>query len=143
MTADLKQRAERVKELAAKAAPGPWEWPGEFCDNPADSFRVYSKQGCVAWASGDSAETQGTAAFIAAAHDMAQLIRDQQAEIERLRKDAERYRWLANHVLACDYGDNKHHGLIGWHVIANATPIFGPSIDSAIDAAITQETNNG
>jgi hypothetical protein len=57
-----------------------------------------------------------------------------------LREDAERYRWLANKVLACDYGDNASRGeQVGWRICGvwrDGKPLmFGPSIAAAIDAA--------
>jgi hypothetical protein len=65
-------------------------------------------------------------------------------QVVELRKDAERYRWLANRVLACDYGDSERNE-IGWKIrhdllIDNKGErqpvfIFGKSIDLAIDAA--------
>ena len=76
------------------------------------------------------------------------------AEAEALRKDAERYRWLANRVLACDYGDNDKPGEIGWRIRHDLLPaaigerqpafMYGKSIDAAIDAALTaSEARNG
>lgn len=68
------------------------------------------------------------------------------AEIEALRA---RLNWVANELLACDYGDNDKGG-VGWTVfgwrdvngIHSIVPpertrkIYGKSIDAAIDAAI-------
>ena len=65
-------------------------------------------------------------------------------EIEALRVDARRYQWLANRVCACDYGDNDAPGgRIGWLIRGDAKDgpfMFGPSIDTAIDAARQKET---
>lgn len=71
-------------------------------------------------------------------------------ERDALAADARRYRWLADRVLACDYGDNDDPGArVGWRIKrklvedwpadwAGRGPViaFGPSIDAAIDAAI-------
>ena len=63
------------------------------------------------------------------------------AEVEALRADSLRYKWLANRVLACDYGDNNAPGeQIGWRIRgdlkADSEPfMLGASIDTAIDAA--------
>lgn len=72
-------------------------------------------------------------------------LRRLQAENESLRSDAERYRWLANRVLACDYGDNDAQGRqVGWRIRHDLLSrqgqrqpafMFGDSIDAAIDAA--------
>ena len=57
-------------------------------------------------------------------HDAARLLREQHAEIERLRRDAERYRWLRDKAPP-DIGD-----------IASVRDSHDPSeIDAAIDAA--------
>lgn len=58
-----------------------------------------------------------------------------------------RYEWLANRVLACDYGDNDKPGQIGWRIRHNLLPtnggrqpafMYGKSIDEAIDAAMKE-----
>lgn len=69
-------------------------------------------------------------------------------------RDAARYRWLANRVLACDYGDNDAPGeQIGWCICHDLLPknlgdrqpafMFGKSINEAIDAALAQGGANG
>jgi hypothetical protein len=60
--------------------------------------------------------------------------------------NAARYRWLANRVLACDYGDNDAPGQqIGWRIRHDLLAhngerqpafMYGKSIDEAIDAAM-------
>jgi hypothetical protein len=71
-----------------------------------------------------------------------------EAELVALRADADankaRYAWLADKVLACDYGDNDSPDKqIGWRIRADLLPtmaggrapvfMYGPSIDAAID----------
>ena len=59
----------------------------------------------------------------------------------------DRYQWLANRVLACDYGDNEHGRKIGWRIrhdlLANGgrQPAFmyGKSINEAVDAEREKE----
>jgi hypothetical protein len=75
--------------------------------------------------------------------------------IRRLReadKDAERYRWVANRVLASDYGDNETNGeQIGWRICHDLLAkngrqpafMFGDSINAAIDSAMSKESDNG
>ena len=65
-------------------------------------------------------------------------------------RDAGRYRWLANEMLACDYGDNDQKQ-VGWimaewrHKTNRFIPhdqlrrIFGDSINEAIDAAMAKD----
>lgn len=59
------------------------------------------------------------------------------------RQDAERYRWLADRVLYCDYGDNDQSA-IGWgirHDLRDGKQfMFGMSIDAAVDAARSQDS---
>lgn len=60
-------------------------------------------------------------------------------------EDAERLSWLADRVLACDYGDNDDPGhRNGWYIRSDLIPIggkaqaafmYGKSISEAIDAA--------
>jgi len=64
-------------------------------------------------------------------------------------RDAERYRWLIERVLAADYGDNETNGTdrpqVGWRIRHDLLPknggrqpafMFGSSVNEAIDAAI-------
>jgi hypothetical protein len=65
----------------------------------------------------------------------------QEEWLARISAEQNRLRllWLANAVLACDYGDNDT-GQIGWRIradVRNGEPLmFGPSINAAIDNAI-------
>jgi hypothetical protein len=68
-----------------------------------------------------------------------------EAERDALKKDRERYQWLANRVLGCDCGDNDAPGAqIGWRIVHDLLAhngrqpafMYGTSIDAAIDAAI-------
>ncbi len=57
---------------------------------------------------------------------------------------AERYRWAANELLVCDYGDNDCCEM-GWHVYGWRSPgggrrIYGASVDEAIDAQLALST---
>lgn len=74
---------------------------------------------------------------ISRAHEAEQK-RAEKAEAlaEQNRKDAERYRWLVDKVMACDYGDNDK-GRVGWIIGHCKGPkwIEGLSIDAAIDSA--------
>lgn len=64
------------------------------------------------------------------------------AESERKLAEAQaRYIWLADKVLACDYGDNDTQGeAVGWNIRHCKGPdkIYGTSIDAAIDAAMVK-----
>ena len=95
---NLDAERDRLLALAEKATPGPWEYetgpayrgrhhtviaPDKDDPDSADSV-------CECY-EGLEAQQEANAKFIAAAHDMAALIRAQAAEIERLRADAERY----------------------------------------------------
>lgn len=78
-------------------------------------------------------------------------------QAEQIAKVQARYQWAANELLACDYGDNatpKSDKKMGWIVHGwrhrpyelwqhNDKPrIYGPTIDEAIDAALTPETRH-
>ncbi len=116
MNDGLKLRAERINDLAAKATPGPWEQFNGYvvrkcvddtCAPIASIDAPYRK--FVGIVRGEH-EAQANLRLIAAAHDMAQLVVDQQSEIERLRKDAERYRWMRGE--ATRYKGNDAAGLL-------------------------------
>lgn len=64
------------------------------------------------------------------APDMAFLIAQQAAEIEGLRKDAARYRWLT---------DGKRGDWVWNHVLTEEVKAGHRDIDPAIDAAIKQK----
>jgi hypothetical protein len=64
-------------------------------------------------------------------------------------KNNQRYGWLANRVLAPDYGDNPTQGIrIGWRIVHNLLPalpgarqpiiMFGSTIDKAIDSELAK-----
>jgi len=69
----------------------------------------------------------------------------QEEWLARISAEQNRLRllWLANAVLACDYGDNDS-GQIGWRIRADVRDgeplMFGPSINAAIDNAIAHDT---
>lgn len=70
---------------------------------------------------------------------------------ESVAKDADRYRWLVDRVLACDYGDNEtsktNNPMCGWRIRHDLLPkngcrqpafMFGSSVNAAIDTAIAK-----
>ena len=69
------------------------------------------------------------------------LIAAQQVEIEQLRKDAERYRWLREQddssEVFCMYGRNSNWGACGH------CEIYGELLDETVDAAIIKEKYHG
>jgi hypothetical protein len=73
-------------------------------------------------------------------HDCRMIERELRERISELEAERDaymaRYQWLADKVLACDYGDNEL-GVVGWHIRHCKGPAWipGASIDAAIDAA--------
>lgn len=65
-------------------------------------------------------------------HGFAQLQYDAIYEIERLRKDAERYRFLRQDFSPMGVNIDGNHA---WAYRRNAT-LIGPNLDAAIDAAM-------
>jgi hypothetical protein len=69
--------------------------------------------------------------------------------LDRLEKAEARYHWLANRVLACDYGDNDAPGeQIGWRIRHDLLAkngqrqpafMYGASINNAIDAQLDKQ----
>jgi hypothetical protein len=73
------------------------------------------------------------------------------ARLERAEAQAQRYEWLADRVLGCDYGDNDKPGQIGWRIRHDLLPkdggrqpafMYGNSINKAVDAARGATTPN-
>lgn len=140
---DLKQRVDEVLALQEKATPGPWHFTVDevnstvsvmgACIEYAVDGLEYKTTGCVAMIDGEFFDQDlHDAAFIISAHKMADLLREQQAEIERLRKDAERYRWLRD-------GGNSHR-LVQRHLhTGNSWLPESDDLDSKIDDAIEDE----
>lgn len=131
---NLDAERQRLLGLAEKATPPPWGLTGSFKNDPRGHYPIAN---C---GNGASDETVGVeapvqdycvsaeddAAFIVAAHDMAALIQAQAAELERLRADAERYRWLRA----------GRYPLRVAQAVLNDTP---EGIDEYINAAIAAE----
>lgn len=111
-------------------------------------LRILAKHQCVTY--GDSPkskpewiaadEIESLRAKLATAKDS---LEKAYAQLAQYKQDAERFKWLANRVLACDYGDNNLEGIwIGWRIINNLRDgvsfMFGSSINEAIDAAMKE-----
>lgn len=77
---------------------------------------------------------------------------------DRMEQNQRRLNWVANELLACDYGDNNHPShVVGWHVYGwrNAVRkhdrrIYGDTINMAVDLELAkakqstgQERSNG
>ncbi len=65
--------------------------------------------------------------------EAAALLLAQAAELESLRRDAERYRWLRDDFSPMGLNIDGNHA---WAYRRNAT-LKGPNLDAAIDAAMT------
>lgn len=162
---------KQLRELAEKATPGPWithtdKW-GELSvrSNNAEDAAEYAECGVfyeLAERIGghvrgddfdDFSEVHANAQLIAAANPATVLaLLDEnealQAECEKLRKDAARYRWLRSH----DRVSDKHEdgmgppGTVGMVFISQgdgyAEAEGGDDLDAAIDAAM-QGANHG
>lgn len=151
---DLKQHVDEVLALQQKATPGPWHFTVDevnstvsvmgACIEYAVDGLEYKTSGCVAMIDGEFFDQDlHDAAFIISAHKMADLLREQQAEIERLRKDAERYRWLRKQE------DSVADGRIDVCLWSNGDgaddgeALRGAQLDEAVDAAIEREQSTG
>ncbi|WP_411887405.1 hypothetical protein [Hydrocarboniphaga effusa] len=138
----LKQRVDGVLALQEKATPGPWHFTVDemnstvsvmvACIEYAVDGLEYKTSGCVATIDGEFFDQDWhDAAFISSAHKMADLLREQQAEIERLRKDAERYWYLRDvHI-----GNDPES--------INLAPANEKGLDAAIDRARALEYFTG
>ena len=118
----------KLKELAERATPGPWNCNRHWAivGGPVLEFTNGAAQQQIAMACGQiwmhDEELRNNAEWIAAANPAAVL--ELIAEVERLRKDAERYRFLCG----------KERGCV---VVRDRTShLFGESLDAAIDAAL-------
>ncbi|MFV3416117.1 ead/Ea22-like family protein [Pseudomonas sp. NY15436] len=146
----------KLKELAERATPGPWSavweegddtaWPNLFPIIQADGGEtVIGNEGFYS----DLEQDKANAKFIAAANPQAILGLIERldkaehhwanensnnmaliAEVERLRKDAERYRWLRSKEAECNVEIPMDDGR-GW-----VLPGYLDELDAAIDAAL-------
>lgn len=131
-----------TKELLAlvgKATPGPWvaengSIVNRECDLDADSNRMHLD---LSWDIGEAYHPDNLALIVAAVNALPALC----AEVEALRKDAERYRWLRSGpdrpcAQPCAYAfrpTDKEY----------PTPIGGDALDAAIDAARSRNEHEG
>lgn len=130
---------DKLMELLAKATPGPWEivpgdeWTtdvgtpeGEYEDGRKRHWNVLSVN-----RRRDEWETN-RALIVAAVNALPELL----DELDRLRKDAERYRWLRDRMFMSDaiqmVDRNFEHGPI-------EESTYSASIDVRIDAAIAAQ----
>ena len=67
-------------------------------------------------------------------HELAQA----RAECERLRADAERYRWLRDNALGMDSVADPDNMVQVWHGTDPALQSYGKTLDAAIDAALAR-----
>ena len=67
------------------------------------------------------------------------------AEVEALRKDAERYRWLRDNHSQSKDGDYMNPALVKVAFYHHASGVIGPgpSLDAAIDAARSRNEHEG
>ena len=137
---------DKLEELAKAAGADEWT---PTLGTRIDQAAIWLPDGdCIAHCFGNIGHhpepiyADDVAEYIAAANPASILALI--AEVRALRKDRERYQWLANRVLGADYGDNDAPGnQNGWRIVhdllgdGDRQPAFmyGSSIDAAIDAA--------
>jgi hypothetical protein len=119
---------DKLKALALAATPGKWFTENDERDNDdSEYWRIESEYGTICgdegiWWPPDKGSNEGNAKWIAAACPATVLALI--AEVERLRADAGRYRWMR------DVGDQT------WTPMARRVPDGAKGIDAAIDAVI-------
>jgi hypothetical protein len=78
---------------------------------------------------------------VAELYKLIRQLRERAAKLDvDLARAEKRYKWCANELLACDYGDNDT-GAIGWIVYGwrdrtGQRRIYGRSINEAVDSEI-------
>lgn len=125
---------DKLKELALSASGGPWELrvhtSGFYDFNPMqDDWSIVDNCGkVVAWER-DAILRQEDVRYVAAAHPAAVL--ELIAEVERLRKDAARYRLIRNYypALLLDMLEDR----------PKPDDAFAEELDAAIDNATGSE----
>ena len=68
-------------------------------------------------------------------HAVIEIVHSFEAEIERLRADADRYRWLRDHAKATDMLSDRETLVYVWH---GPHRTAGRTLDAAIDAAMKE-----
>ena len=97
MTTYSPQRCAELLALREKANQGPFEHSYLCDDSPLDSFRVYTKtkvyggSNLLCECSGDSAEVECNAAYIASIHDLHDQLKAAQEIMRRQREALEFY----------------------------------------------------
>lgn len=134
MTPDLKE----LERLARAATPGPWTYDGDTWELSAPSRKGKVEIATIetGWTEPMESEQQANIAYILAANPAAIL--SLIAELEQVKKDAERYRWLA----ASCRSTSEHWGGRWSIIIDGPAPKSHDSeddFDAAIDAAIAKE----
>ena len=127
-----------TKELLAlvgKATPGPWSvYTPEH--SPSLPGIDAGDETIVVWgdAAGDDGGVRGpanAALIVAAVNALPALC----AEVEALRKDAERYRWLLTHAVTMSFDSEGSLETGEWHSIADNVGDEDRTLDMVIDAA--------
>ncbi len=133
---DLTDALRAAMEALEKATPGPWEvdYVGDIQANGEDVCHVVTR---------DDHTMHDVQAIPAAVN----FLRQHGAEIERMARDAERYRWLRLR-LAAEELDSEHAALIALRMVGPigkrpADPDYNGELDDFIDTAIAARARGG
>lgn len=135
----IRTRALKVLELAAKATPGPWDagWNTRYFDGDNVSMCGRGPDTIVMSISDPRFQSMVAdpalhdAAFIAASHESAALVRELLAEVDALEKDARRYEFLRDGPLPYGFLFSISTKLLKFKGGGSE------AIDKAIDAAMS------
>lgn len=142
MTELTPERLAALRGVAEAATPGPWDVVGlDGCGGPY-ALRMPHRSGCTWYGVEGIKRREDAEYFVAMNRNTVLALLD---EIERLRADAARYRWLrkgesddiavVRGLGAMDYGMSA---VIGTY----SEEIDGDDLDAAIDEAMEKENSN-
>ena len=130
---NLDAERDRLLALAMAAPPGPYSKHGPWISAQESEDH---REGNIAQIHGNKYWRPKTTAFLASIHDLVALVQAQAAEIERLRADAERWRFVLEHGMPHQDSFRRDPHFVRQ---VGSCVYYGATKTEVIDAAIAAE----